>query len=220
MKVLGYDPLSAPTNAEELGIEVTDKLERIFRESDFITIHVPKNPQTLNMIGAEQIAMMKPTVRLVNCARGGIINEDALYDALAKKRIAGAALDVFSSEPPQDLRFATLDNCIVTPHLGASTEEAQIEVAVEAAEILLDAIKGGPIRNAVNAPSTSGSMPPLVGQYADLARRVGALAQHDCPRQHQGSPGPVPRNHRRHERSAHHAELRRSVCCRGISRCR
>ncbi len=175
MKILGYDPLSAPKDAEQLGVEVTDKLERIFRESDFITIHVPRNPQTLNMIGADQLAMMKPTVRLVNCARGGIINEDALYEALSKKKIAGAALDVFSSEPPQDLRFAALDNCIVTPHLGASTEEAQVEVAVEAAEILLDAIKNGPIRNAVNAPSSSGAVPAAVGQYADLARRIGNL---------------------------------------------
>jgi hypothetical protein len=164
-----------------VGVEVTDNLERIFRESDFITIHVPKNPQTLNMIGADQIAMMKPTVRLINCARGGIINEDALYEALSKKRVAGAALDVFSSEPPQDLRFAKLDNCIVTPHLGASTEEAQVEVAVEAAEILLDAINGGPIRNAVNAPSTAGAVPPAVSKYADLARRVGTLLSMIAP---------------------------------------
>lgn len=181
MKILGFDPLSAPTDAEQAGIEVTDNLERVFREADFITIHVPKNPQTLNMIGADQIAMMKPTVRVINSARGGIINEDALYDALSKKRIAGAALDVFSSEPPQDLRFATLDNCVVTPHLGASTEEAQVEVAVEAAEILLDAIKGGPIRNAINAPSTAGAVPPAVTRYADLARRVGTLLSTIAP---------------------------------------
>jgi D-3-phosphoglycerate dehydrogenase len=175
MKILGYDPLAAPTDAEQLGIQVTDDLTRIFRESDFITVHVPKNPQTLNMINTDQIGMMKPTVRLVNCARGGIINEAALYEALATKQIAGAALDVFSAEPPEDKRFATLDNCIVTPHLGASTEEAQVEVAVEAAQILLDAVKGGPIRNAVNAPSTAGAMPPLVSQYAELARRIGEM---------------------------------------------
>jgi D-3-phosphoglycerate dehydrogenase len=175
MKIVGFDPLAAPTDAEKLGIRVTDDVTRIFREADFITVHVPKNPQTLNMINTDQIAMMKPTVRLVNCARGGIINEGALYDALAKKRIAGAALDVFSSEPPEDKRFSTLDNCIVTPHLGASTEEAQVEVAVEAAQILLDAINGGPIRNAVNAPSTAGAMPPLVRKYAELARRVGNM---------------------------------------------
>ena len=175
MKTLGYDPLAAPKDAEQLGIEVTDKLERIFRESDFITVHVPRNPTTLNMIGADQLALMKPSVRLINCARGGIINEDALYNALAAKRIAGAALDVFSEEPPKNLGFAKLDNCIVTPHLGASTEEAQVEVAVEAAEILLDAVNGGPIRNAVNAPSTAGALPPAVSRYANLARRVGKL---------------------------------------------
>ncbi len=175
MKVLGYDPLAAPKDAEQLGLEVTDKLERIFRESDFITVHVPRNPTTLNMINTDQFAMMKPTVRLVNCARGGIINEDALWNALASKKIAGAALDVFSEEPPKNMGFQKLDNCIVTPHLGASTEEAQVEVAVEAAEILLDAVRGGPIRNAVNAPSTAGAVPPLVNRYSDLARRVGKL---------------------------------------------
>jgi D-3-phosphoglycerate dehydrogenase len=136
---------------------------------------VPKNEQTLNMIDAEQIRMMKPTVRLVNCARGGIINEDAIYNALAEKRVAGAALDVFPKEPPEDNRFSKFENCIVTPHLGASTEEAQVEVAVEAAQILVDAIKGGPVRNAVNAPSVTGAVPPVVNQYYELARRIGIL---------------------------------------------
>jgi D-3-phosphoglycerate dehydrogenase len=181
MKVLGYDPLAAPTDAEQFGIQVTDDINRIFRESDFITVHVPKNPQTLNMINADQINMMKPTVRLVNCARGGIINEGALYEALANNRVAGAALDVFSAEPPEDKRFSTLSNCIVTPHLGASTEEAQVEVAVEAAQILLDAIKGGPIRNAVNAPSTAGALPPLVRQYAELTQRIGRMLSTIAP---------------------------------------
>jgi D-3-phosphoglycerate dehydrogenase len=175
MKVLGYDPLAAPADAEKAGVEVIDKLERIFKEADYITVHVPKNEQTLNMIGAEQIKMMKPTVRLINCARGGIINEDALYNALAEKRIAGAALDVFPKEPPENNRFAEFENCLVTPHLGASTEEAQVEVAVEAAEILVEAIKGGAVRNAVNAPSAAGAMPPIVRQYAELAQRIGRL---------------------------------------------
>jgi D-3-phosphoglycerate dehydrogenase len=175
MKILGYDPLAAPADAEKLGVEVIDSLERIFKEADYITVHVPKNEQTLNMIDAEQIKMMKPAVRLINCARGGIINEDALYDALAKKRIAGAALDVYSMEPPENTRFAEFENCLVTPHLGASTEEAQIEVAVEAAANLVDAIKGGPVRNAVNAPSAAGAMPPIVRQYAELAQRIGTL---------------------------------------------
>lgn len=175
MKVLGFDPFAAPADAGALGVEITDKLERIYRESDFITVHVPKNEQTLNMIGAKEIEMMKPTARLVNCARGGIINEDAIYDALGKKRIAGAALDVFPKEPPEDKRFEQVENCIVTPHLGASTEEAQIEVAVEAAQIIVDALKGGSIRNAINAPSTSGVMPPIVSKFAVLARRIGVL---------------------------------------------
>jgi D-3-phosphoglycerate dehydrogenase / 2-oxoglutarate reductase len=173
MRVLGYDPLSAPKEAEKMDFEVTDSLERIYRESDYLTLHVPKNEQTLNMIAAEQLAMMKPTVRIVNCARGGIINEDALYDALQSKRIAGAALDVFSKEPPENTRFSNLDNCLVTPHLGASTEEAQIEVAVEAAQILADALKGGPVKNAVNAPSIGGKVSPLVSQFAELAQRIG-----------------------------------------------
>ncbi len=181
MKVLGYDPLAAPPDAEKLGVEVTDDLERIFKESDYISLHVPRNEQTLNMINTQQIEMMKPTVRLVNCARGGIVNENALYDALEKKRIAGAALDVFTSEPPENHRFASLENCLVTPHLGASTEEAQIEVAVEAAEILVDAIKGGPVRNAINAPSTAGSMPVLVSRYAELARNIGVLLSTIAP---------------------------------------
>jgi D-3-phosphoglycerate dehydrogenase / 2-oxoglutarate reductase len=183
MTVLGFDPFAAPVEAEKLGIEVTDNIERIFKESDFISVHVPKNEQTLNLIGAKQIEMMKPTTRLVNCARGGIINEDALYDALANKRISGAALDVFPKEPPENKRFTEFENCIVTPHLGASTEEAQIEVAVEAAQILVDAIKGGLIRNALNAPSTTGAVPPIVSRYAELARRIGIVISTIAPGQ-------------------------------------
>ena len=181
MKILAHDPLAAPPDAEKLGIEVTEDIERVFKEADYISVHVPRNEQTLNMIGAEQLKMMKPTVRLVNCARGGIINEDALYDALAEGRIAAAALDVYPKEPPENTRFSEFENCVVTPHLGASTEEAQIEVAVEAAQILVDAIKGGPIRNALNAPSTSGAVPQIVSRYAEMSRRIGALLSTIAP---------------------------------------
>jgi len=181
MKVLGYDPLAKPPEAEKIGVEVVEDVERIYREADYITVHVPRNEQTLNMISAEQINMMKPTVRLINCARGGIINEDDLFDALAQKRIAGAALDVFSKEPPESSRFAELDNCLVTPHLGASTKEAQIEVAVEAAQILVDALKGGPVRNAINAPSTTAAAPAIVNRYCELARRIGAVVSTIAP---------------------------------------
>jgi len=175
MKILGYDPFAAPAGIEKLGLELTESIERIFKEADYISVHVPKNEQTVNMIGAEQIKMMKPTVRLINCARGGIINEEAVYNALAEGRIAGAALDVYPKEPPENKRFAKFENCLVTPHLGASTEEAQIDVAVEAAQILVDAIKGGPFKNAVNAPSIVGAMPPIVSRYVELARRIGTL---------------------------------------------
>ena len=175
MKVLGYDPLAAPANAAAEGVEVTEDLTKIFKEADFITVHVPKTEHTVNMISTDQFNMMKPTVRLVNCARGGIINEAALCEALKAKKIAGAALDVFVKEPPEDWWFKEVNSCLVTPHLGASTEEAQIEVAVEAAEIVVDAIKGGPIRNAVNAPATGGAVPAMVVQYGELARRIGAV---------------------------------------------
>jgi D-3-phosphoglycerate dehydrogenase len=176
MKILGYDPVATPPDAEKLGIEITDNLERIFKEADYITVHVPKNDKTLNMIGEAQLKMMKPTTRLINCARGGIINEDALYDALEKKTIAAAALDVFTEEPPvKNKRYEKIDNLLVTPHLGASTEEAQVEVAIEAAQILADYLKTGAIKNAVNAPSSGGAVPPVVTTYATLAKRIGTL---------------------------------------------
>jgi D-3-phosphoglycerate dehydrogenase len=175
MKVLGYDPFAAPKEAAELGIEVTEDIERIYREADFLSLHIPRNEQTTNLITTKQLGMMKPTCRIVNCARGGIINEDDLYNALKANVIAGAAIDVFSKEPPENMGFKDCPTCLVTPHLGASTEEAQIEVAVEAAQILCDAIKGGPISNALNAPTTSGAVPPMVTLYAELAKRIGTV---------------------------------------------
>lgn len=175
MRVLGFDPFSAPVEAEQMGVEIVTDLEKIYKEADFITLHIPRNEKTLNMISAKELKMMKPTCRIVNCARGGIINEDDLYNALASKTIAGAALDVFSKEPPENTRFSELENCLVTPHLGASTEEAQVEVAVEAAEILMDAIKNGAIRNALNAPAMGAGVPPIVCHYSELAQRIGTL---------------------------------------------
>lgn len=180
MKLLGYDPFAAPAAAEKLGLQVVDDLETIFKEADYITLHVPVNEQTRNMIDKPQLAMMKPSVRIINCARGGIINEAALYDALVEKRIAGAALDVFNEEPPKNKGFAELENCVVTPHLGASTREAQVEVAVEAAQILMDAIKDGAIRNALNAPA-AGAAAPIVNTYTELARRIGNVMSTIAP---------------------------------------
>ncbi|MHC5158345.1 MAG: phosphoglycerate dehydrogenase, partial [Planctomycetota bacterium] len=175
MRVIGYDPFAAPKEADQMGVEVTEDVTRVYRESDFISLHIPRNEQTTNMIAAKELKTMKPTCRIVNCARGGIINENDLYEALNAGVIAGAALDVFSKEPPEDMGFQSCPSCLVTPHLGASTEEAQIEVAVEAAQILCDAIQGGPISNALNAPATSGAVPPIVCHYGELANRIGTV---------------------------------------------
>jgi D-3-phosphoglycerate dehydrogenase / 2-oxoglutarate reductase len=149
MKILGYDPYIVPPDARKIGIEIADNVERIYKEADFITVHVPKSKETIGMIGSEQIAMMKPTVRLINTARGGIINEDALYEALASNKIAGAALDVYSEEPPKNTKFMKFDNCLVTPHLGANSSEAQIECGIEAAQIVVDYLMGKPAKNVV-----------------------------------------------------------------------
>lgn len=181
MQVIGFDPFAAPKEAEQMGIEVTDDIERIYKESDFISLHIPRNEQTTDLITAKELKKMKPTCRIVNCARGGIINEDDLYNALNAGTIAGAAIDVFSKEPPDNTGFQKCPSCLVTPHLGASTEEAQIEVAVEAARILCDAIKGGPICNALNAPASSGSVSPIVGHYAELAKRFGIIMSTMAP---------------------------------------
>ncbi|OQY05265.1 MAG: phosphoglycerate dehydrogenase [Planctomycetales bacterium 4572_13] len=175
MKVIGFDPFAVPKEAEQLGIDVTEEIERIYRESDYISLHIPRNDQTVDMISAKELKTMKSTCRIVNCARGGIINEADLYNALNAGTIAGAALDVFTEEPPKNNGFADCPTCLVTPHLGASTEEAQIEVAVEAAKILCDAIKGGPVCNALNAPASGGGVSPVVVRYAELAKRIGTV---------------------------------------------
>ncbi len=175
MKILGYDPFAVPKEAKELGVEVVADLDEIYKRSDFISLHIPRTEQTVDMIGAEQFKMMKPTARIVNCARGGIINEDAMYDALLAGTIAGGALDVFPKEPPENTRFSEVANCLVTPHLGASTEEAQVEVAVEAAQILADAISGGAVKNALNASGGGESASPIVTAYSNLAKRIGTI---------------------------------------------
>jgi len=173
MKVLAYDPYISTEVVKKLGVQPAT-VDEICREADFITVHVPLNDQTRSLIDKRQIEMMKPTVRLINCARGGIINEDALLEALQSKRIAGAALDVFTTEPlPEDHPFRKLDNIILTPHLGASTSEAQEGVAKEVAEQIVDALSGRVIRNAVNAPSVDPAVLEQLRPYIDLARRMG-----------------------------------------------
>jgi len=136
MKVLAYDPYVTSANGSKL---VT--LDELLAQSDYISLHTPKTKETTNMIGAEQLAKVKHGVRIINCARGGIINEDAFYEALTSGKVAGAAIDVFIEEPPTDWKLVKLDNVIASPHIGAATKEAQARVGAEVAEKLIEFAK-------------------------------------------------------------------------------
>jgi D-3-phosphoglycerate dehydrogenase len=174
MKVIGYDPFITREKAAELGIELVE-LEELFRSADYITVHTPLTNETRNIIDAAAIEKMKPHVRLINCARGGIVDEQALSDALERGRIAGAALDVFSKEPPEGSRLLQFDQLVATPHLGASTAEAQEQVAVDVAEQVADYLLEGRIMNAVNAPMVDERVLEHLRPYVALAERLGAL---------------------------------------------
>jgi len=175
MSVLGYDPYLKPEQAESLGIKLAD-LDTLYRESDYISVHTPKTKETTGMINAEKLALMKPTVRLINCARGGIIDEAALADAARSGRIAGAAVDVFTTEPaPADNPLLGVPNILTTPHLGASTEEAQVNVALDIAEQIVEVLSGKPARAAVNMPSVSADMLGRLQPYLTLAEKIGSL---------------------------------------------
>ncbi len=177
MTVLGYDPYLSKEKAEELGVEIAS-LDTIYKRSDFITIHTPLTDETRGLINVKTIKKMKDGVRIINCARGGIINETDLYEALKSGKVAGAALDVFEKEPPEGNPLLTLDNFICTPHLGASTAEAQLNVAVAVAEQIRDYLVYGIARNAVNMPSIAPDLLPKVRPYLGLAEKLGAfLAQ-------------------------------------------
>ena len=172
MKVLAYDPFISAEKAKSMGIELAD-LETIYKRSDFITLHTPKTKETANLINKETIAKMKDGVRLLNCARGGIVNEKDLYDALTGGKVAAAAFDVFEKEPPENHPLMTLDNFIATPHLGASTREAQENVATAVAEQIVDYLVAGTVRNAVNVPSVPADQLPSLSPYINLAERMG-----------------------------------------------
>src|SRR5262249_33543844 len=151
MKPVGFDPYLSPAAAQQMGIEAVADLKSLLPRCDFITVHVPLSDETRDLIGAEQRAMLPKGARVINCARGGIINEPALADALAKGHLAGAALDVFVQEPPPaDLPLLKMPNVILTPHLGASTVEAQVSVAREAAQLISDYLIRGVVGFAVN----------------------------------------------------------------------
>lgn len=174
MKVLAYDPFVSSGKAKSMGVETAD-LDTIFKEADFITVHLPLNDDTRNIIDAEAIGKMKPGVRLINVARGGIINEKDLYDALQTGKVAGAAIDVWEKEPCTDSPLQQLPNVVVTPHLGASTKEAQINVAVDVARELINYSKGGKIVNAVNATSLKPEAEEVLAPYQGLCEELGSL---------------------------------------------
>jgi len=177
MRVLGYDPFFAG-GCPEGTLEMVKDLNELCKRSDYITVHVPKSPETVGMIGTEQFAVMKPTARVINAARGGIINPEALLKALEEGKIAGAAIDVWTKEPPDSEAEKALilnPNVLSVPHLGASTEEAQVQVALDAAEQLVEALRGGEVRNAINAPGFDKAIQPALRPYAELATRMGTI---------------------------------------------
>ena len=177
MRVLGYDPFFAG-GCPEGTVEMVKDLSELCKRADYITVHVPKSKDTLGMIGAEQFDEMKPTARVINAARGGIIDPEALLAAVREGKIAGAALDVYTSEPPETEAEKALveePNVLCVPHLGASTEEAQEQVALDAAEQLVEALHGGAVRNAINAPGFDQALPALLRPYTELAARIGAI---------------------------------------------
>ncbi|MGF1493465.1 MAG: phosphoglycerate dehydrogenase [Microcoleaceae cyanobacterium] len=176
MKLLAYDPYISQERAEQLGCRLVD-LELLLQESDYITLHMPKTEETYHLIGAEAFNSMKSTARLINCARGGIIDEAALAEAVEQGKIAGAALDVYENEPLEadsPLR-AVADKLVLTPHLGASTQEAQVNVAVDVAEQIRDVLLGLPARSAVNIPGLYPDALEKLKPYLQLAETLGNL---------------------------------------------
>jgi D-3-phosphoglycerate dehydrogenase / 2-oxoglutarate reductase len=175
MRLLAYDPFISHERAEQLSCRLVD-LDVLFSEADYITLHLPKTPETANLINAAAIAKMKPTVRIINCARGGIIDEAALAEALQTGKIGGAALDVYDSEPLGESALRTLGKeAVLTPHLGASTEEAQVNVAVDVAEQIRDVLLGLPARSAVNIPGLRPDLLEQLKPYLQLAETLGNL---------------------------------------------
>jgi D-3-phosphoglycerate dehydrogenase len=173
MKVLAYDPFIAAERAAQLGVELVE-LETLLARADVVSIHVPKSEQTRNMLRAESFARMKRGARIVNCARGGVVNEADLVAAIRAGQVAGAALDVFEKEPLDPASpLLGLEEVILTPHLGAATVEAQVNVAVEVARLVIDYLAKGVVRNGVNVPSLDPETIARIGPFLDLASRMG-----------------------------------------------
>ena len=174
MQVIIYDPYVTAEHIEKSGFESVS-LEELYKRSDYITIHVPKIESTVHLLNKETFAMMKDGVMVINCARGGIVQEQDLYDAIVSGKVAGAALDVFEVEPPKDNPLLTLDQVIATPHLGASTQEAQTNVAVAVANQIIAYLKQNTIINAVNVPSVTGELLKKLEPFLYLAEKIGIM---------------------------------------------
>ncbi|MGE0284137.1 MAG: phosphoglycerate dehydrogenase, partial [Rhizobiaceae bacterium] len=174
MKVVAYDPFLTEERAVEMGVEKAD-LDTLLAKADFITLHTPLTDQTRNILSRENIAKCKQGVRIVNCARGGLVDEAALKEALDSGHVAGAALDVFATEPAKESPLFGTPNFICTPHLGASTNEAQVNVALQVAEQMADYLVSGGVTNALNMPSLSAEEAPKLRPYMSLAEKLGSL---------------------------------------------
>lgn len=174
MKVIAYDPFLTEERAVEMGVEKVD-LESLVTRADFITLHTPLTDETRNILSRERLEKTKKGVRIVNCARGGLVDEAALKDLLESGHIAGAALDVFAEEPVRESPLFGTPNFICTPHLGASTSEAQVNVALQVAEQIADYLVNGGVTNALNVPSLSAEEAPKLRPYMALAEKLGSL---------------------------------------------
>jgi D-3-phosphoglycerate dehydrogenase len=175
MKVIAYDPFLSEERAVQLGVDKVD-LDELFRRSDFITLHTPLTEKTKNIVDGAAIAKMKDGVRIINCARGGLIDEDALAAALKAGKVAGAGVDVFVTEPAESSPLFGLPNVVCTPHLGAATTEAQENVALQVAEQMADYLITGAVSNALNMPSISGEEAPRLQPFVRLAENLGSFA--------------------------------------------
>ncbi|MEM9144804.1 MAG: phosphoglycerate dehydrogenase [Pseudomonadota bacterium] len=176
MKVVAYDPFLSEARARELGVEKVEAIEDLLGRADFVTLHLPKTDKTAGILSAERIAAMKPGARLINCARGGLVDEEAVAAALKDGRLAGAAFDVFAEEPARENPLFDLPSVVVTPHLGAATSEAQENVALQVAEQMSDYLLKGAISNAINAPSITAEEAPVLRPWVRVAEVLGTFA--------------------------------------------
>ena len=174
MKVVAFDPFLSPERAVDMGVEKVE-LDQLLERADFITLHTPLTDQTRNILSKENLAKTKKGVRIINCARGGLIDEAALKEALDSGHVAGAALDVFVTEPAKEHALFGTPNFVATPHLGASTNEAQVNVALQVAEQMADYLVSGGVTNALNMPSLSAEEAPKLKPYMALAENLGSL---------------------------------------------